>query len=152
VTSLATQPDSTAEARERPARDAQGRYLPGRSANPGGRPAKVGEVRAAAGEHSLEAIMVLAREMRSDDPMVRIAAAKAILDRAVGKPLQELAVGPVPVLPSDPITTAEQAAEIYAQICGSPTVSLTGLTFEAAPLPPPSAIEVGRSRSEACEE
>ena len=93
-----------------------GRWLPGRSANPGGRPAGRGHVQALAAGHTEEAIAMLARLMRagaSDD--VRLRAAVALLDRAWGKPTQAVTGedgGPVAILP---VRTMEEAIRIATE-------------------------------------
>jgi len=69
-----------------------GRWRTGQSGNPGGRPAGVTEIREFALRYGVEAIQSLVKEMREGDTShARIAAAKAILDRAVGKPTQLIA-------------------------------------------------------------
>ena len=74
------------------ARRTNGRWTPGQSGNPGGRPAGLAEVRELARRYTPAAIECLVKEMREGDTShARIAAAKAILDRAVGKPTQLLA-------------------------------------------------------------
>jgi hypothetical protein len=63
----------------------------GRSPNPGGRPRTIETVEALAKEHTTAAIDELARLMRSSPvAAVRLAAANALLDRAWGKPRQQL--------------------------------------------------------------
>ncbi len=63
-------------------RDKNGRFLPGISGNPGGRPREVGHVR----EHSEEAIETLVNLMRhAKSDAARGAAAQALLDRGYGK-------------------------------------------------------------------
>jgi hypothetical protein len=67
-------------------RDKNGRFLPGISGNPGGRPPEVGNVRELAREYTEEAIETLVdlmRHARSD--AARGAAAQALLDRGYGK-------------------------------------------------------------------
>ncbi len=96
-----------------PERDVTGRWLPGRSGNPGGRPAGRGRVQALAAGHTEEAIAMLARLMRggaSDD--VRLRAAVALLDRAWGRPAQAVTGedgGPVALLP---VRSMEEAVRI----------------------------------------
>src|ERR1019366_10013120 len=102
-----TRPQSTPEARDTPARDARGKFLPGRSANPGGRPAIAAEIKTAFQAHGPAALKRLVALMGSEDEQVAVAACRAILDRAYGKPVQELSVSAAPVLPSEPIGTAE---------------------------------------------
>src|SRR6476620_10843994 len=64
------------------ARLVNGRWAPGRSGNPGGRPGGVAEVRELARTHTAEAIGCLLKEMRDGDTShARIAAANALLDR-----------------------------------------------------------------------
>ena len=75
-------------------RDDAGRFRPGTSGNPGGRPKGYEEARALAQEHSEEALLRLVELMRGDDPRVAKAACDAILDRAWGKPSQ--AIQPAP--------------------------------------------------------
>ena len=64
----------------------------GQSGNPGGRPKIVAEVQALAREHAKPALMTLVGIMKDSKcpAAVRVAAAKAILDRAYGKPAQML--------------------------------------------------------------
>ena len=67
-------------------RDKNGRFLPGISGNPGGRPREVGHVRELAREHSEEAIETLVDLMRhAKSDAARGAAAQALLDRGYGK-------------------------------------------------------------------
>jgi len=74
------------------ARLVNGRWAPGRSGNPGGRPGGVAEVRELARTHTAEAIGCLLKEMRDGDTShARIAAANALLDRGWGRPTQPLA-------------------------------------------------------------
>jgi hypothetical protein len=74
------------------ARLVNGRWAPGRSGNPGGRPGGVAEVRELARTHTAEAIECLLKEMRDGDTShARIAAANALLDRGWGRPTQPLA-------------------------------------------------------------
>ena len=73
-------------------RYANGRWAPGQSGNPGGRPAGLSEIRALARNHTTEAIECLLKEMRKGDTShARIAAANALLDRGWGRPTQPLA-------------------------------------------------------------
>lgn len=59
-------------------------FKPGQSGNPGGRPKGIA---AKAREHTDKALDVLVEGMDADDPRVRVAAAKEVLDRGWGKPL-----------------------------------------------------------------
>lgn len=63
-------------------------FKPGQSGNPGGRPREIGDVVAAAREHTVAAVERLAHWMRSDDPRASPAASIALLDRGWGKPMQ----------------------------------------------------------------
>src|SRR5215831_3825030 len=79
-------------------REANGRWLPGRSANPGGATSEgqqiIAKVRKLAGENSEEAIAMLVGIMRSAraPAQARVAAANSILDRCCGKPAQAVSV------------------------------------------------------------
>jgi hypothetical protein len=67
-------------------RDKNGRFLPGISGNPGGRPCEVGDVREMARDHTEEAIETLVDLMRhAKSDAARGAAAQALLDRGYGK-------------------------------------------------------------------
>ena len=73
-------------------RHTNGRWAPGQSGNPGGRPGGVAAVRELARNHTAEAIECLLKEMRKGDTShARIAAANALLDRGWGRPTQPLA-------------------------------------------------------------
>ena len=63
-------------------------FKPGKSGNPGGRPAIPAEVKEAARAYTIEAVEVLAAVMRDEaaNPSARIGAAQALLNRAWGTP------------------------------------------------------------------
>ena len=67
-------------------RDARGHWLPGRSANPGGRPGVPEVIKATLRELSPRAVERLGELLDSDDERIRLEAAKAILDRHLGRP------------------------------------------------------------------
>lgn len=70
-----------------------GRWVPGQSPNPGGRPKTLGHVRDLARAQTALAIDVLVEICRhGETEAARIAAANAILDRAWGKPTVAVAV------------------------------------------------------------
>ncbi len=74
------------------ARNDSGRYRPGKSGNPGGRPKLTGralEVRAACREASVRAVERLTELLEAADPGVVLRAATVILDRAWGSPGSE---------------------------------------------------------------
>jgi hypothetical protein len=75
-------------------RDTTGRFLPGKSGNPGGRPRVILAVRDQAQQHGEEAIEVLAEIMRQADapPAARISAASEILNRGYGRPVDQRAM------------------------------------------------------------
>ena len=63
-------------------RDEAGRFIPGVTGNPGGRPKGIAQL---AREHKDKALEVLVAGMDDEDARVRIAAAREILDRGYGK-------------------------------------------------------------------
>jgi hypothetical protein len=67
-----------------------GKFQPGQSGNPGGRPKVISEIQALAREHKAEAIDTLVSIMRDEgaSAAARVSAASAILDRGFGKPTQ----------------------------------------------------------------
>lgn len=67
-------------------RDSKGRFLPGSSANPGGRPKDIHNICGLARELAPEAIATLAQLMRDGNEKVRLQAAISLLDRGLGKP------------------------------------------------------------------
>ena len=74
-----------------PNRGDRGRWLPGSSANPGGRPAVLTDVRNLARQHTPAAVAKLAHIMeKGKSEQACIAAASALLDRGWGKPTQPL--------------------------------------------------------------
>ena len=74
------------------------RFRPGQSGNPGGRPKSIRLALRKAAKHSPRAIQFLVEIMNDEeqDPFARIAAAKLILDRGLGK-LKEVELPPEPV-------------------------------------------------------
>lgn len=84
------------QATKKPAQKAEkaengGRFKPGQSGNPAGRPKVVAVIRDMAREHGKEAVEKLVEIMRGDDPKLARAAACDILDRGYGKPTQMIA-------------------------------------------------------------
>ena len=73
-------------------RTREGRWLPGASPNPGGRPRTDPEVRQALEAGSLAAAQRLVALTGSEDERVALAASVAVLDRVLGKPAQALEV------------------------------------------------------------
>lgn len=67
-------------------------FVKGSSGNPGGRPAVVKEVRELAQRYAPAAIERLAELVKDPDGRVAVAACNALLDRAIGKPLQAVEV------------------------------------------------------------
>jgi hypothetical protein len=66
------------------------RWKKGQSGNPGGRPRKLRDVTELALEASPKAINRLIKLVDSKDERVALAAAQAVLDRAIGKPVQAI--------------------------------------------------------------
>ena len=88
-----------------------GKFQPGKSGNPGGRPKEVAEVKALARQHTEEAISTLATVMKDTTapPSARVMAAGTILDRGWGKAPQHLTIEKTPLDDLDPATLAALA-------------------------------------------
>lgn len=71
-------------------RTQQGRFAKGKSGNPGGRPALIGEFRDKCRERTDAALKAL--EDALEDPLARVAAAKVLLEFGWGKPSQSMQV------------------------------------------------------------
>lgn len=69
-----------------PARDVQGRLLPGHSGNPGGLPRAIAKARRLLTRDAPAAARLLRQLMASEDEKIQLAAACEILDRTAGKP------------------------------------------------------------------
>ena len=67
-------------------RDERGHWLPGRSANPGGSPGVPDVIKATLRELSPRAVERLGELLDSADERIQLEAAKAILDRHLGRP------------------------------------------------------------------
>jgi hypothetical protein len=74
-------------------RDERGHWLPGRSANPGGRPGVPEVIKATLRELSPRAVERLGQLLDSEDKRIRLEAAKAILDRHLGRPAIQADIG-----------------------------------------------------------
>ncbi|UQZ90848.1 hypothetical protein C4J81_17185 [Deltaproteobacteria bacterium Smac51] len=69
-------------------RDGKGRFVKGRSGNPGGRPAIPDAVKAFFAENTMKAAEKLVELINDNDPSIAMRACVAVLDRALGKPDQ----------------------------------------------------------------
>lgn len=69
-----------------------GRFAPGVSGNPSGRPSGYAEFRALCREHSDKAVATLAARLESEDDHAAISAAKTLLEHGWGKPRQSIDV------------------------------------------------------------
>jgi uncharacterized protein DUF5681 len=70
-------------------RTKKGRFAPGVSGNPGGRPKLPAEMKEMFQAKAPEAFEVLCRHLNSNDARVSVIAAREILDRAYGRPVQQ---------------------------------------------------------------
>jgi hypothetical protein len=68
------------------ARDDLGRFMPGNSANPGGRPGVPDVIKAKLRQLAPRAVVRLGELMDDPDPRIALEASKAILDRFLGRP------------------------------------------------------------------
>ena len=90
-----------------------GRFAPGISGNPGGRPKLPAEMKEIFQAKGPEAAEILVKHLRNSDPRVSVAAAREILDRAYGKPVQSINVDReeriklIAVVPQKAATTEE---------------------------------------------
>ena len=75
-------------------RDDAGRWQKGSSGNPGGRPAIATEVREALRAEATTAVSALVAILKDPKapPAARVSAARCILDHAIGRPLQAVAI------------------------------------------------------------
>jgi hypothetical protein len=88
-----------------------GRFAPGASPNPGGRPAALAEVRELARQHTTMAIDTLVKIAdRGKTEMAKIAASNALLDRGWGKPTQPISGDDD--MPPVALTVEDREAEI----------------------------------------
>ena len=81
----------------------KGRFKPGESGNPGGRPKEYAEVRELARKHTVEAIDKIVEIMnaKKSSGNTVLAAACALLDRGYGKPAQSVDLTTTPGAMSD---------------------------------------------------
>ncbi|WJR78772.1 hypothetical protein [Bradyrhizobium sp. NP1] len=71
-------------------RDTGGRWLPGFTPNPSGRPKIVEEIKSLARQHAPEAFKRVCELVGSEDERTALAAAQEILNRAYGRPTQAI--------------------------------------------------------------
>ena len=109
-----------------PKRGVRGRWMPGASPNPGGRPAGMAEVRGLARSYTAIAIEKLAHLVQhAKSEQACIAAASALLDRGWGKPTQPIAGdGDMPAIGINGTAVATLTAEERAALVASIAESL----------------------------
>jgi hypothetical protein len=96
-------------------------------------------VRDLAQQHAPEAIRVLVALMKgSEDERVRVAAASTVLDRALGRPEQAVAVTIPDSVAGRDITDALEAATVYAQVMfGAVDLNTVRMALPGPQLPAP---------------
>lgn len=99
-----------------------GRFAPGVTGNPGGRPKAVRDVAAAARELTADAIATLAQIMKdpNEPSTARIAAANSLLSRGWGRPPQAITV-------SLPAGRSEQVDLVLSEASRSVTTLCSGI-------------------------
>jgi len=65
-------------------------FVKGSSGNPGGKSSKLNSGVLEARKHAEEAILVLSQSLKSPDENIRVKSANSILDRAWGKPKEQI--------------------------------------------------------------
>lgn len=103
-------------------------FQPGQSGNPNGRPKKHVTIAQLAEENSEKALKKLAKLIDSEDERIALAAAQAVLDRAVGKPKQSMDVS------TDKKNAADYSSDELAAIAGLGRAG-THTTAESAEVP-----------------
>jgi hypothetical protein len=115
-------------------------FQKGQSGNPGGRPAIESRIRRLAQRNSRRAIVTLVRLLRSKNERVQFMAANALLDRAVGKPAQAVALTGAdgePLRLTATVTDPIEAARIYAAVLGG-AIDVASVAFDPTALAPPA--------------
>ena len=127
-----------------PPRATGGRFAPGVSGNPNGRPKVAAAIRELAREHGHAAIDRLVQLMNSKDEMVSLHAARALLDRGYGRPEQAIAVSPGAAFAEGAVTVTTQveAAAVYARLMRG-DLPLEAVRFEPTGLPAPAEASPG---------
>ena len=128
------------------ARDEKGKFLPGTTGNPGGMSMKKREATEQmlelARSFSEQSIMTAARLLTHKNPFVKLAAAKLLLERAHGKPIQPITNDGAPLVAlsfTGPAVTLEQAEEVYRRMIADPTFMGPSLVAE---VPAPVAEDI----------
>lgn len=73
-------------------RETGGKWAPGQSANPGGRPKIEGKIRELAQQHGEKALLTLVALLDHKEYRARLGAAEALLNRGFGRPAQSVDV------------------------------------------------------------
>lgn len=135
-------PPQRREAEGKGKRDSKGRFVKGASGNPGGMTkeqaktlAQIKELAASKSEDAVEALHQIATG--GEDERARVQAAVAILDRAFGKPRQELEVssppdGAVKVETKGPPVQGAQVADVLAVLASAGVMVVQANDEEAA--------------------
>ena len=91
-------------------RGSNGRFKPGHSGNPGGRPKMPAALREAMRALADDAVRVLEEALTSDDERVRLMAAAQIFDRGYGKPNQTVDMNARVSNPADIVKAGHERA------------------------------------------
>ncbi|RVI93125.1 hypothetical protein CN193_31365 [Sinorhizobium meliloti] len=67
-------------------RTSEGRFAPGQSGNPSGRPKTPAHIKAMLDGLTEKAVLALGEALDGDDPKLKLTAAQEVLNRALGKP------------------------------------------------------------------
>lgn len=138
-------PPQRREAEGKGKRDSKGRFVKGASGNPGGMTkeqaktlAQIKELAASKSEDAVEALHEIA--MGGEDERARVQAAVAILDRAFGRPRQELEVSSPP----------DGAVNVKAEVKGPPVQG--GQLADVLAVLASAGVTLGQAREEEASE
>ena len=135
MTTAIRKPDSAqTSATSKPDEHRAPQWLPGRSANPGGRPKKLRVLEDMAREHTVGAMRAIVAALDDDDVRVRLEAAGMILDRGWGKARQVVSGDPENPIRIEALL-ANVSGEELAALLAKQREELAALVAERAALP-----------------
>ncbi|ASP96717.1 hypothetical protein GOC87_18805 [Sinorhizobium meliloti] len=115
-------------------RTSEGRFAPGHSGNPNGRPKTPAHIKAMLDGLTEKAVLALGEALDGDDPKLKLTAAQEVLNRALGKPHTSASIDVTQNnLPAAHLAALTQLALAHRSMAGASPITIEAESLRVEP-------------------